>query len=31
MEGNKQATAQDYEAKKKEFEALIHPIMAKLY
>ena len=31
MEGNKSATKEDYEAKKKEFEDLVHPIMSKLY
>lgn len=30
MEANKQASKEEYEAKKKAFEAIIHPIMAKM-
>ncbi|CAL5999144.1 Cytosolic_heat shock protein 70 [Hexamita inflata] len=30
MESNKLASKEEYEAKKKEFEALVHPIMAKM-
>jgi len=31
MEANKNASKEEYEQKKKDFEAIIHPIMAKLY
>jgi len=31
MDGNKTATKEQFEEKKKEFEAVVHPIMAKLY
>ncbi|CAL6029804.1 Cytosolic_heat shock protein 70 [Hexamita inflata] len=30
MESNKLASKEEYVAKKKEFEALVHPIMAKM-
>jgi hypothetical protein len=31
MDANKTAGKEEYEQKKKDFEAVVHPIMAKLY